>query len=236
MIVLDCEQGSREWIEARLGIPTASMFSQIVTPGGKLSASRGPYMGKLLAEWALGEPVDNFESDWMERGKFLEAEAFKYYGFVTESKPKKVGFVYKDDARMVGCSPDGLVPCRGPEVEGGTLELKCPSPGEHLMYLAGGVCPKKYVPQVQGEIWVTGALWGDFMSYHPGLPPFLIRVEPDPKYQAALDGHIEEFTEELLAGRDRLRELGVVPVSEIEVEEKERGSILTESIFARREA
>ena len=24
MIVLDCEQGSREWIEARLGIPTAS--------------------------------------------------------------------------------------------------------------------------------------------------------------------------------------------------------------------
>ena len=51
-----------------LGIPTASMFGQIVTPGGKLSASRGPYMGKLLAEWALGEPVDAFENDWMERG------------------------------------------------------------------------------------------------------------------------------------------------------------------------
>lgn len=230
MIVLDCEQGSREWIEARLGIPTASMFSQIVTPSGKLSASRGPYMGKLLAEWALGEPVDNFESEWMERGKFLEAEAFKYYGFVTESKPKKVGFVYKDEARMVGCSPDGLVS------EIGTLELKCPSPGEHLTYLAGGVCPKKYVPQVQGEIWVTGALWGDFMSYHPGLPPFLKHVVPDPAYQDALDTHMPTFIEELLAGRDRLRELGVVPVSEIEVEEKERGSILTESIFARREA
>ena len=61
------------------------------------------------------------------------------------------------------------------------------------MYLAGGVCPKKYVPQVQGEIWVTGALWGDFMSYHPGLPPFLIRVEPDPKYQSALDEHMPSF-------------------------------------------
>ena len=40
MIILDVEQGSRAWIEARLGIPTASEFSRIVTPGGKLSASR----------------------------------------------------------------------------------------------------------------------------------------------------------------------------------------------------
>ena len=38
----------------------------------------------------------------MERGKFLEAEAFKYYGFVTESKPKKVGFVYKDECAHGG--------------------------------------------------------------------------------------------------------------------------------------
>ena len=40
----------------------------------------------------------------------------------------------------------------------------------------------------------SGALWGDFMSYHPGLPPFLIRVEPDPKYQyAALSEHMPTF-------------------------------------------
>ena len=103
------------------------------------------------------------------------------------------------------------------------------------MYLAGGVCPKKYVPQVQGQIWVTGALWGDFMSYHPGLPPFLKRVEPDPKYQKALDEHMPTFIAELLAGRDRLRELGVVPASEVEPEEP-TGSFLTDSVFARREA
>ena len=90
MIVLDCKQGSRAWIEARLGIPTASMFGQIVTPTGKLSASRGPYMGKLLAEWALGEPVDAFESDWMERGKMLEGEAFAYYDIQTDSEPQEV--------------------------------------------------------------------------------------------------------------------------------------------------
>ena len=79
------------------------------------------------------------------------------------------------------------------------------------------------------------------MSYHPGLPPFLKRVYPDPVYQAALTEHIivgskkqPSFIDEILAGRDRLRELGVVPASEVEVEEMERGTILTESIFARR--
>ena len=55
MIELPCQQGSVEWFEARLGIPTASEFSRIVTPTGKLSASRHAYMGELLASlgaWA----------------------------------------------------------------------------------------------------------------------------------------------------------------------------------------
>ena len=56
MIVLDCQQGSEEWYRARLGIPTASNFSAIITPKGKPTASetRTRYLHKLLAEWALG--------------------------------------------------------------------------------------------------------------------------------------------------------------------------------------
>ena len=68
MIVLDHDQGSTEWIEARLGIPTASGFHRIITPTGKLSASRDAYEGELLAEWALGRPVTEFGgNDWTER-------------------------------------------------------------------------------------------------------------------------------------------------------------------------
>ena len=52
----------------------------------------------------------HFESDWMERGKMLEPEAFAYYDIQTDSNPLKVGFIYRDEGRMVGCSPDGLVP------------------------------------------------------------------------------------------------------------------------------
>ena len=45
MIIHPAEQGSAAWTEARLGIPTASQFSRIITPGGKLSKSRDGYHG-----------------------------------------------------------------------------------------------------------------------------------------------------------------------------------------------
>ena len=71
--------------------------------------------------------------------------------------------------------------------------------------------PTDYKAQVQGQLWVTGRAWADFMSYCPELPPFLIRVEPDPKFQAALDDHMPVFHAELMAGRARLLDKGVTP-------------------------
>ena len=210
MIVHPCQQGSREWIEARLGIPTASEFSRIVTPSGKLSKSKSEYVWELVAEWALGEPTVKFGgNDWTERGKVLEPEARKYYAFQRDLEPQTVGFVYRDEARMCGCSPDGLVG------DDGLLEMKCPMPPKHLQYLAGDTVPREHKTQVQGQLWVTGREWCDFMSYHPGLPPFIKRVEPDPKLQKALDEIMPHFIAEILSGRERLRSLGVVPASEV---------------------
>ena len=205
MIVHPCQQGTVEWTEARLGIPTASEFSRIVTATGKLSKQRDGYLAELLAEWCLGEPVTNFMgNEWTERGQVLEPEARKYYAFQRDLDAETVGFIYLDEARMVGCSPDGLVG------EDGLLELKCPMAPTHLLWLCRGVLPPAHNAQVQGELWVTGRAWCDFMSYFPGLPPLLVRVEPDSKYQAALDDLMPKFVQEVLAGRERLRELGAV--------------------------
>ena len=209
MIVLDAAQGSREWLEARLGIPTASQFSRIVTPGGKLSTQREGYAAELLAEWALGEPVSDFSNEWTERGQLLEPAARAYYEFQCDIGVKPVGFIYLDENRMIGGSPDGLVG------ESGLQELKCPGPGKHLYYLAGDECPRTYLPQCQGNLWVSKREWIDFMSYHPGFPPFITRVVPDEKYHAALDQHMETFIDELLEARERLRGLGVVPALEL---------------------
>ena len=205
MITIDCEQGTREWIEARLGIPTASCFSKILTPGGSLSKSREAYWGDLLAEWALGEPRDEVPVGlyWVERGAVVEPQARTHYAFHADVDPVTVGFVFRDSSRMVGCSPDGLVG------DDGLLELKCPMAGRHISWLVRNEVPREHASQLQGQLWVTGRAWVDFMSYFPNLPAFILRVEPDPAYQDALDEHMPVFVDELLAGRDYLRSLGV---------------------------
>jgi hypothetical protein len=209
VIILDaqeCPQGSQEWIRARLGIPTASCADKILTPAKlALSSQRHDYLYGLVAEWATGEPVDDFMGTyWTDRGQELEPEARDFYEFETGRTTQAVGFVYRDEARMVGCSPDWLVG------DDGLGELKCPKAGTHIKHLLGGEVPKGYVPQTQFALWVTGRAWIDFMSYHPNLPPFIARVEPDEKWQAALDEHMPTFVGELLEARERLSALGLV--------------------------
>ena len=204
MIELQCEQNSAEWHEARLGIPTASEFKRIVTPTGKLSASRDGYIAQLVAEYFLGvSMVDLDGNEWIERGKALEPEARRYYSFVRDTDVRSVGFCYKDADKAVGCSPDGL------EGVSGGLELKCPMAATHLLYLARDALPREYAMQVQGCLWVTGREWWDFMSYFPDLPPLIVRVEPDPDIQAALDKHIPQFVAELEAAKSKLLSMGV---------------------------
>ena len=205
MITLDCEQGTQEWYEARLGIPTASQFKKVVTASGKLSAQRDKYLAELLAEWALNEPADDFlGTDWTERGKMIEPDAFEYYGIQHDADPSKIGFVYKDESRLIGCSPDALVG------DDGLVEFKCPMAKTHLVYLIRGVCPPEYMLQVQGQLWVCSREWCDFMSYYPGLPPMILRVVPDEKYQDALDKYMSIFVEEMLEGRQKLRDMGIL--------------------------
>ena len=76
--------------------------------------------------------------------------------------------------------------------------------------------PRQHTIQVQGQLWVSGRAWVDFMSYHPGLPPLIVRAEPDEKLQAAFRQAIPVFIAELMAVREKLREMGIVPAGEIE--------------------
>ena len=86
-------------------------------------------------------------------------------------------------------------------------------PGKHLVYLARGVLPREYVLQVQGQLWVTGREWCDFMSFHPDLPPFVIARRAGPAMQAALDAAFPAFVGKMLriprAPHCRLRPPGV---------------------------
>ena len=206
MIILDCVQGSPEWDAARLGIPSSSRFSDILTPKGKLSASRRKYLCELLAEHALGTRQDEFQGNyWTERGLDLEAEAGARYAFQTGLTVRRVGFIYRDETRLVGCSPDWLV-VDGDDIAG-IAEFKCPAPKTHVGYLLGEGIGGAYWQQMQGQLWVTGLPWVDGVSYCPGLPPSIVRTLPDPEFQAALDEAIPAFVREMLVGRERINQL-----------------------------
>lgn len=197
MIHLPVEQGSEEWHKARLGIPTSSEFTRIVTPKGALSGSttRYRYACELIAERMLGHPVNDYVSDWMLRGQDLEDRAVAYYELQRDIDTQRGGFCKIDAALMhksefysVGCSPDRLVG------DDGGLEIKCPSETIHVATLLGleDVLVKHRL-QVQGSLWITGRKWWDFLSYHPELPPALMRIERDEEFIGTLSKHVRAF-------------------------------------------
>lgn len=200
MIILEAEQGSLEWHQARLGIPTASRFSDIITPAGAKSKSAEGYMKELAGEWLMGkpDPDNDFESYWMKRGKELEPQARALYSLMRDIEVTECGFVYKDALRQIGCSPDGLIG------EDGGWENKTPKMTTHVGYLLSGIMPAIYRPQVQGSMWITGREWWDFQSFHPETEPMIFRVLRDVNFITKLETIMKEFLIDLTMMKHKL--------------------------------
>lgn len=191
MIIHSCAQGSPEWFKLRTGIPTGSSFDKIVTKKGALSESRKLYLCELLAERMMGEPSFNFTSEWMQRGKEMEAEAVAYYDFQKNVDSVPVGFITDDEGRY-GASPDRLVGERG------LVEIKCPKDATHVGYLIkSGKAYEEYKVQAQAELLVSKGDYIDVVSYHPRLPKVIWRSEPDVPFLKLLEEAVLEFCNEL---------------------------------------
>lgn len=175
MKILEMEQGTQEWLEARLGCPSGSGFSKIITSGGQPSSSAETYINQLIAELVTGETTYVHVTEAMQRGTELEEFARMNYELETDREVTQVGFCMHDTLRC-GVSPDGLIG------DDGGLEIKCPTPSTHVKYLRKGTLPSEYKAQVQGCLWITEREWWDFMSYHPQMPNLLIRVHRDDEY------------------------------------------------------
>jgi YqaJ-like viral recombinase domain len=196
-------QGSPEWIKARLGIPSASMFHQIVTPAkGELSKQSIKYAYKLVCERLLNvstEPLEGVE--WIERGKELEPVAANQYQFVQEVETRPAGFFTTNDG-LLGASPDRVIIGKP-----AGLEIKCPAPWNHLAYLLDGP-GTDYRPQVQGQLLVCEWDFVDFYSYNERMPAALVRTGRDEPYQRLMRSALAEFIERLAQMEQRARSLG----------------------------
>lgn len=209
-----CTQYSDHWWELRAGIPTASSFDRIITGQGKPSLSRPKLLAELVEERRNGARPNAFSSRGrigtaaMEAGRSSEPEARLAYAARMNVTVHQVGFV-PSPCGLFGCSPDGLVNPKsyasGRDRDGrrwvdchadGLLELKCPMPATHEKYLAKGVLPNEYRPQVHGQLVVTGLPWVDFVSHAHGHDPLIVRVTPD-DYTEAVRAALLSFVEEL---------------------------------------
>lgn len=189
MIIVDCKQGTPEWDECRLGIPTASEFFRIVTPKGKLVSpdARKKYLYELAGEFVSGRREENFQSFRMKEGSRLEEESRQVYAMEHEVEVVQVGFVFKDEQKKFGCSPDGLI-----DPNGG-FETKDAKFSIHIDRLVDGKMVTEHIPQVQGSLYVTGREWWDFQSYCNGLPELCIRNYRDEKYISLLAEELDRF-------------------------------------------
>lgn len=191
VIYEDLEQGTPEWHAARCGVVTASVFDAVMAKGrgGAPSETRKKLMYQLAAEIITGEYVPTWDGNkHTERGHVMEPQVRDLYMATSGHDCRQVGFMRRG---RIGCSPDTLV---GDE---GLLEIKTKLPHLQIEAVIAGVLPSEHVPQVQGQLLVSGRQWCDFRSYWPGLPELRVRVYRDPAYLSTLLSEIQQFIREL---------------------------------------
>ena len=205
MFIVDCQQSTPEWHEARLGKATASKFQDILSEPrakkdkdeGKLSETANTYMMTLLAEILTGQQVELFGRP-LEWGTEQEEPARIYYEFIYDVEVKALGFVMPNEQSLIGVSPDGLVGDKG------MIEIKCPfNSVNHLKTVLSGEMPKSHMAQVQGNLWVLEREWCDFISYDPRMTSdnmkfFMKRIYRDDVYIKNLSQKLDSFCATLI--------------------------------------
>jgi len=190
MKIIECSQRSPEWYEVKRGIPSSSGFSDIITSTGKPSKSAMGYAQELAAERISGFTELSYQSRAMEEGSRREEESRLVYAMKREVEVRQVGFCLSDCGRY-GCSPDGLVS------DDGLLELKNRTGKVAIQHLLENKLPTSAIQQVQGQLFVAERQWCDYVSYYPGLPMLIVRVERDEVFLKALEKELIIFCDML---------------------------------------
>jgi YqaJ-like recombinase protein len=200
-------QGTDEWFADRCGFATASRFKDVLAKikTGE-AAGRRNYRAQLVCERLTGKPAESYSNAAMEWGIQTEPLARMAYEAFTGFLVVEVGFV-KHGSLLAGASPDGEIDTDG------LFECKCPNTATHIETLLNGM-PPEHLPQIQGQLWITGRKWADFVSFDPRLPEKLQmhveRIQRDDIYIKRLETQVTDFLKEVDATVKRLNALGTL--------------------------
>lgn len=207
LILCNHEQASQEWLNARLGVVTASNAHALLlsknskTP--KYKEARATYMLQLINEVCTRQH-EEINGKALEWGKLNEDAAIAAYEFESGNSVEKISLAYKDATMRAGASADFRILGKN---HGG--ENKCPMNGEnHLNFIFNGIIKDEYISQCQFGLWVTGWDAWDFTSYNPRMPKKMVHYKTllrDQEYMSYFNEEVPRFLYEMDA---KLKELG----------------------------
>jgi YqaJ-like viral recombinase domain len=203
MITLNCEQGSEDWLHARIGACTASRFSDArgkLTKASKNGAAGDPNGDAIAYAWTIAietvarKPLDEtFTTYAMRRGRELEPYARSVYETRTGAWIDEASLVLTDDGHF-GYSTDGL------RDDDGMIEIKCPMNAMKIgsVWANPGSAHLEYLDQIQGGLWITGRKYCDLIVYcdwlkDVGKDLFVKRIYRDEAYIEALESDLLGF-------------------------------------------
>jgi len=201
MIIVDLKQGDESWFAEKIGKPSSSRASEILTKTGLVSKSRGAYCEELAWEILTGTREEGYKNQSMQDGNDHEDRARATFELIHGVEITQVGCVYPDDTKDFLCSPDGLIM----EREQGYETKRATKRSVQTQRLKNQAPDNDHFCQIQMSLLVTG--WGGwyYHSHHDTLPPMIVLVERDNKYIAALKFELEKFHHDLLATVEKFR-------------------------------
>lgn len=201
MIVSPHEQRSPAWFKERLGLPTASMFSEIITTKGKPTAETRSqkYIDELASEIFTGRNTVRFTNQKMRNASEREPDARALYEVVTNYDVQEVGLCWIDEQKKYGASPDGLV-----NLDGG-FETKDAEPHVQIMRMRTKWNGMEHFHQCQGGMYVCNRKWWDLQSYCEGMQPIIIRFWRDDVWMSKLKIELDKFCLKLAMTVNQLR-------------------------------
>ncbi len=166
--IIDAEQRSDAWKQARLGRLTGSTAGKMLAKTQKgWGADRRNLMLQMILERLTNKPQESgYQNDAMRTGIEREPLAIAAYEAYTGYLFEQTGFL-SHDTLMAGASLDAHL---------GDFEvlvsIKCRQPAAHWDFLRSGIIDAKAIAQMRHEAWMCSDTFREhhYVSWNPDFP------------------------------------------------------------------